>query len=519
MKKLFINGKIWTGKFEFAESFGINDDKFDHVDTNDLKLHSQYDEVTDLEGRLVLPGLIDGHLHLVYGSVMKTRLDCTGIDNEEVLKEKIKNYIDNNQDKDFIIGGNLNSSQIKISNGFIDNIESAKPVFITNYDYHSGFCNVKAMESTGLLKAADEFDEKYIPKDSSGKYTGIVKESAMNFMFANLPQESDDDKVKAVCTFIKVMHSYGITGVSDIILRENISIYEKLLRKGIDLRIGAYLPIEFLNEYEEYISQTINYDKERFEIKGLKGFYDGALGSETGLFKEKYRGKDNYGIRTEMAESGELKRSALEADRRKIQVIIHAIGDKAVSEVIDIAAEMFKSNGDYDRRFRIEHAQHIDERDLEKFSRYKIIASVQPIHLKYDAGLVLRKLNEETASRTHNYNKLLDLNGKLNFGTDFPIAGINPFENIQTALLRKYDGEKTFYPENRISLHDSIEAYTINNAYANFTDNLTGSIKAGKKADFVIMDDDLFEMDPEMLHNAQVHETYFNGKKVYPCIC
>ena len=205
---------------------------------------------------------------------------------------------------------------------------------------------------------------------------------------------------------------------------------------------------------------------------------------------------------------------AKKIDKSGKQIIIHAIGDKAVAEVLDIAQVISQLNGIRDRRLRIEHAQHIDEADFNRFKKLNIIASVQPLHMKYDIKIVQEKLPEAIVKRTHNYKALTDRGVTVNFGTDFPIVEINPFENIKLAVTRKSVGE-VFLPEYKIDMHNSIKAYTINNAYASFNENTSGTIEAGKFADFVIMEDDLFEMPEEDIANARVKSTYFNGEEVY----
>jgi predicted amidohydrolase YtcJ len=217
-----------------------------------------------------------------------------------------------------------------------------------------------------------------------------------------------------------------------------------------------------------------------------------------------------------MAGSGELLSIAKEIDSAGMQSIVHAIGDKAVSELLDICEEIIKQNSKRDRRFRIEHAQHIDEKDFERFKRDEIVASVQPIHLVYDSPIVKSKLHDNLVKRTHNYKNLLDIGVKLVFGTDFPIADINPWINIQTAVTRK-TGNEYFMRENRISLNDSIKAYTSDAAYSTFSENKIGSLESGKYADFIILEDNIFEMDEDNIGNCKVWKTFFDGKEVYSC--
>ena len=396
-----------------------------------------------------------------------------------------------------------------------DEMYSKKPLFIANYDYHSAICNTLALEKSGMLNELNTFSDEKAPRDSNGNLTGIIKEEALDYVFERLPEPSIEEKAKAVIDFIKILHSYGITTVTDITLPQDLDVYNYLHDKGkLTIRINSYVPFEEFQNLAEFEEQTRDLDHDYFSINGFKAFYDGALGSASALFSENYSGTKSKGSKTDMAESGELKELALAIDESKKQMIIHAIGDKAVSEVLDICEELRQKNGERERRLRIEHAQHIREEDFDRFKQNNVIVSAQPVHLKYDIGIVRQRLPEKLVKTTHNYKALIDKGVTVNFGTDFPIADVNPFENIYMAVTRKTDAE-TFTPEYKISLHECIKAYTINNAYSNFNDNATGSIELGKVADFVIMKDDLFEMKEDKLNQARVYKTYLNGEEVY----
>jgi predicted amidohydrolase YtcJ len=206
-------------------------------------------------------------------------------------------------------------------------------------------------------------------------------------------------------------------------------------------------------------------------------------------------------------ESGEVFELAKKIDSSGMQMIIHAIGDKAVSDVLDLYESLPYHDAN---RHRIEHAQHIQEKDFERFKKLNVIASVQPLHLKYDIKAVHEKLPAGHVNKTHNYKHLIDLGAVVNFGTDFPIVEVDPFENMRLAVTRE-----GFTPELSINLRECIKGYTINNAYSNFNDDTLGTIVKGKAADFVIMQDDLFETRPGDISKAKVRKTYFNGEEVY----
>gem|GEM_PF-551438 len=516
--ELFINGKVWQANGSFIESFGIKKKHiiFTGSNADAALIQNDYEKVTDLQNKLVLPGLIDGHLHLVYGSLMRKRLDCSNVKDTADLKIIVNDYVKSNPGLKWIIGSNLNINKVLIPNNDGGNIPDGLirdiPLFITNYDYHSCICNSAAIEKTGFKPESFSDDEVQI--DSNGTPIGILKEKAMNYIFDNLPGPDIDEMVKAVEEMLEILHSFGITSVSDITEIEDLEVYKKLYDTGkLKIRINSYIPFkEFpnLKKYEDYIKE-INPDL--FTIIGFKAFYDGALGSETALFSENYKDKAHNGYKTEMVTSGEVFRLAKEIDNAGKQIIIHAIGDKAVSEVLDICEMLNKENGKRERRFRIEHSQHINEKDFTRFKELNVIASVQPVHLKYDASTVKEKLSDYLINHTHNYKELIDIGVSVNFGTDFPIVEINPYENIRMAVTRR-TVNGVFTPSYKISLQDCIKGYTINNAYANFNENAVGSIEKGKVADFVIMEDDIFEIDEDKIGSAKVYKTYFSGVEI-----
>jgi predicted amidohydrolase YtcJ len=517
---LFINAQLWQPDGSFNQAFGIDGNVINFAGSNNeaKTLKHSYANIIDLNGKLVLPGLIDGHLHLVYGSLMRKRLDASGINTMHALKEAIGKYNDKNQAVKWVVGSNLYLNEFlknvpEIHGNIIDNIYNDKPLFITNYDYHSAICNSRGIEESGLKKRLNEFTEQEVERDSSGNLTGIIREKAMEIVFDNLPEATISEKTDSVSEFINILHSYGITSVTDITQREDLEVYNKLFNTGnLSIRINSYLPFSEFPDLKQHYEYTKDINPDFFTINGFKAFWDGALGSETALFSRNYNDRNHNGYQTDDVKSGNLKKLAKDICSGKGQMIIHAIGDKAVTEVLDLYESLYSPEAN--SRHRIEHAQHIADTDIERFKKFNVIASVQPIHLKYDAKTVKEKLPDELIASTHNYKKLVETGAVVNFGTDFPIVDVNPFENIQIALTRKVNGEP-FTPANAFNLHECLKCYTYNNAYSNFNENAIGSVKPGKQADFVIMKDNLFEINPDDIAKAQVYKTYLNGKEVY----
>jgi predicted amidohydrolase YtcJ len=284
---------------------------------------------------------------------------------------------------------------------FVNEIYSERPLFIANYDYHSALCNSLALERSGLNNRLSEFLDSEIVRDSNGNPVGIIKENALDFLFENLPKPGIQEKAKAAHDFIKLLHSYGITSVSDITLIEDLDVYNALFEDNkLKIRVNSYIPFEEFPQLEKHINHTKNIDPDFYSINGFKAYYDGSLGSETALFSKNYKGKNHNGYKTDTVTSGTLTKLAYEIDNQNQQMIIHAIGDLAVTEVLDLYESISHVNGLHERRHRIEHAQHIQEEDFVRFKQLGVIASAQPMHLKYDIPIVKSKLPDELINTT-----------------------------------------------------------------------------------------------------------------------
>lgn len=521
MKTLFINAKIRLADGKYASSLGADSETGLIIYTGNESIPSlhkkKFDEIIDLQGRHVLPSFSDGHCHLIKGSMVDSELNLRNASSYSDFEFEIKSYRKNLQQNEWITGGYFTDT--KFDSGFsagadiLDKICDDVPVFISRLDLHSGFANSKAIELSGILSSEDKFKKGEIIRNNKGKPTGEFKENAYDFINGKIPQKSLTEIAKVVKEKIKKLHSYGITSVSDITLPGDLKIYEILaLRNELNLRIDFRLPFESFKDIKIIKERFEPYNNIRFN--SFKAFYDGSLSSETALFFNNYKDSYNKGIKTEFVESGGFHEYAFEIDKAGYQMSVHAIGDRAVSELLDLVCRLNHANGKRDRRFRIEHSQHIADKDIKRFQELGVIASVQPAHLFFDAVIAMNKL--EFPETTHNYRKLIDSGVIVCFGTDFPVVNENPFENIYYALNRKVDGlNGLFFPEMKINLSECLKAYTYNNAYASFSEDVYGNIECGKSADFIVLEDDIFAMDSMSVKNAKVLMTYFKGKRVY----
>lgn len=525
MKTLLHNGKVYLGREKFAESvcFDSVSGKIIFIGNSPDTDKKVYDEVIDLKGKLVLPAFTDGHCHLYRASQVNSELNLRKAKTKKDFIDAINSYrktqtgMSGLQSGEWLTGGYFTqanfSEDIQITKEFIDSICSDIPVLIFRCDLHSVFANSKAIELSDIESKLSDYHPDEVVRDSAGNITGEFKETPMYHLLYSIPEKPLEEKLKALKKEISKLHRFGICAVSDISLPPDVSLYGELINKNeLKLRINSQLPFEKFSEAEKYKNDFKDFEN-LIGFRSFKAFYDGSLTSETGYFKKNYKNKNHNGLRTDLVLSGDFERIAFEIDKAGYQMTVHAIGDKAVSDLLDLNEELIRLHGRKDRRFRIEHAQHIDGNDLDRFVNCDVVVSVQPAHLASDT-IVASSILENPES-THIFSELIKRGVSVCFGTDFPVVDENPFETIYYAMTRKAEGfPNGFFTEYCVSLEDCIEAYTINNAYASFEETTKGSIEKGKFADLIITEN-MFEMTPEEIRNTIPVTTYFGGECVW----
>lgn len=520
MKTLLINAKVWLGKNNFTDAVGFDSKTgritFTGSGQEAVSIKGEYDEVTDLEKRLVIPSFTDGHCHFIEGALVNSQLDLRNAETKNDFIKGIREY-KSGKGSNWIYGGYFSDANFKElfipERNFLDEICPDIPVILSRFDMHSAFANSKAIEISEIESRKSLFTSEEIP-EINGRLTGELKERAMYYVMDLIPFPTLKERTDIAYKEMKKLHSYGITAISDITLKDDLEVYKKMINEGkLLLRTDARLPFSEFSNIESYISEFKNLSSD-IKFRSFKAFYDGSLSSKTAYMRSNYKGEHHNGIKTEYVNSGEFRKAAFEIDKAGYQMSVHAIGDKAVEELLDLNEELIRVNGKKDRRFRIEHAQHIDKKDIRRFSELKVIASVQPGHLFSDAKTSFGIL--EDCTTTHNYKMLTDHGAEICFGTDFPVISENPFETIHIAVTRKVKGfENGFNPEYGFSVEECLEAYTSANAFAVYEEHEQGKLSKGFYADIAVINQDLFNINPDEIKYADVHSTYFNGIKIY----
>ncbi|HVE57985.1 MAG TPA: amidohydrolase, partial [Pyrinomonadaceae bacterium] len=399
----------------------------------------------------------------------------------------------------------------------IDAVTPDNPVFINRLDGHMALANSAALKLAGVTKDTKDVAGGEIVRDAGGNPTGVLKDAAMNYVYKVIPAFSFAEKTEYLSAATDYAASLGVTSVQDMSAGTDVGVYQELLRQG-NLKTRVYA-VSTLSDWQRWqrTGVTHAFGSEMLRVGGLKGFADGSLGSTTAWFYEPYLdAPKSFGLASD--EIPQMYENVLNADKNDLQIMIHAIGDRANDEILKIYERVQRENGAKDRRFRIEHAQHLNEGLIKRFASDKVIASMQPFHAIDDGRWAWKRLDEKRLKGTYAFRSLLDAGAHLAFGTDWFVAPLNPMFGIYAAVTRRTLDDKNpngWLPEQKITVEEAVRAYTYGSAYAEFQENAKGTLTAGKLADFVILSDDIFTINPVEIRSAKVLTTVVDGKIVY----
>ncbi|HEX3186076.1 MAG TPA: amidohydrolase [Pyrinomonadaceae bacterium] len=488
------------------------------------KLAGPRTRTIDAKKRLVLPGFNDAHTHFLSGGFQLASVDLRDANTPQEFAARIRAFVANVPKGRWITGGDWDHERwpdaALPTKDLIDSFTSDTPVFVNRLDGHMALANSLALRLAGVTRQTLDPPGGVIVRDRNGEPTGVLKDAAMSFIWKVKPPESFDEKIAAARAATNHAARLGVTSIQDMSAGADVGVYQTLLDRGqLNTRIYAVAPLPAW----ERLAQTgvrAHFGSEMLRVGGLKGFSDGSLGSTTALFYEPYRDEPNTsGIATdEMYPEGAMLKRVVEADRAGLQIMIHAIGDRANDLILSIYEQVERENGPRDRRFRIEHAQHLRAQDIPRFARDRVIASMQPYHAIDDGRWAEKRIGKERAQTTYAFRSLLDAGATLAFGTDWTVAPLDPMLTIYAAVTRRtLDGRnsKGWVPEQKISVEETVRAYTMGSAYAEFQENVKGSITPGKLADLVILSRDIFKIDPKEIEKVKVELTMVDGRVVY----
>jgi len=526
---IFINGKFHTLDPAHPAAEALASRRGEIVAVGSAaevrKLSGPGTKTIDLGGGVVLPGFTDSHVHFVNGGFSLTSVQLRDAASKDEFIRRIGEKARSLPKGEWILNGEWDHTiftPVELPRrDWIDAVTPDNPVCVSRLDGHMILANSLALKLAGVTKNTPVPPGGEIVKDpATGEPTGILKDAAMDPVYRVIPDPGPAATRRAVEAALRHAAEKGVTTVHDVSGEAGLDIYQDLLREGkLTARIYFYFPISRIDEVLRMQLKT-GFGNSFLRFGGLKGFADGSLGSATALFFEPYSDDPKaFGLfASDMIPEGTMGKRIRTADRAGLQCAIHAIGDRANAVILDLFAAAESENGPRDRRFRIEHAQHIRPADLARFAKLGVIASVQPYHAVDDGRWAEGKIDPERIKTTYPFRSFLDAGATLAFGSDWPVAPMDPLLAIDAAVNRRTtDGANPngWVPEQKITAAEAVRAQTIGPAYAEFAEASKGSLEPGKVADLVVLDGDPFAVPAERLSGLRVRMTIVGGAIVF----
>ncbi len=525
---VFRGGRIWTGQEGVAlqEALAVRNGRIVAVGTDEtVDAHVGTEtRVVELDGRSLLPGFIDAHTHFIDGGFKLAGVDLRDAATPEELTRRIAAFAAGVPAGTWITGGDWDH---ELWGGelprreWIDSVTPEHPVFVNRLDGHMALANTLAIRAAGLDEGGQPMPDPpggAIVRDPvTGEAAGVFKDEAMGLVGVVIPDPSDEDVDRALQAAAAHALERGVTQVHDMGSWRGLEAYRRAHARGeLSLRVYSVVPMASWARLRDYVSEHGRGDS-RLWWGGLKAFVDGSLGSTTAWFYEPYDDEpETSGFMT--TDSAELRSWIEETDAAGLHVIVHAIGDRANDWLLDVYQDVATANGPRDRRFRIEHAQHLSPGAPSRFAEQAVIASMQPYHAADDGRWAEKRIGAERIEMTYAFRSLADAGAALAFGSDWTVAPLDPVLGVDAAVTRRtIDGANPggWVPTQRITLEETLSAYTVGAARAGFMEEEVGTLSEGMRADLVVMSADLFSLDPKGLREARVDMTVVDGRVAY----
>jgi predicted amidohydrolase YtcJ len=526
---IITNANVWTVDHNHprAEAVAILNQRIVAVgDSTRLDgWRGPHTRIIDAGGKLLLPGFNDAHVHFVAGGFQLDQVQLTDAKSREEFVTRIAARAKKLKKGDWIVGGEWDEQNWAPAelptHEWIDSVTADNPVFIERHDGHESLANALAMKLAGITSATKAPAGGEIVRDAQGNPSGVFKDAAQNLIGKAVPSPGPAARLRAAKRALEHAASMGVTSLQDMVPEYADIEALSILRERNELTSRIYAaPIETRWRDQARIGIRHGFGSDSLRVGAVKGFADGSLGSTTAYFFEPYLdAPGSHGLLSdEMQPIGAMRDRLTGADAAGLQLCIHAIGDQAISLVLDLFEDIQKTNGARDRRWRIEHAQHVASKDFKRFADLRVVASVQPYHAIDDGQWAERRIGPIRAKTTYPFRTFLDHGVHLAFGTDWTVAPLNPMLGLYAAVTRAtLDGKHPngWVPEQRITIQEAIEAYTLGSAYAEFQEKEKGSITPGKLADLVLVSDNLLKIDARAIRDVRVEMTMVGGKIVY----
>jgi len=490
------------------------------------KLAAASTRVVDLGGKLALPGFIDAHTHFLSGGFQLLSVDLRDAKTQAEFTRRIGEQAKKVGPGKWIEGGDWDHENWRgaalPTKELIDGVTRENPVAVERLDGHMILANSLALEKAGITRDTPDPPGGIIVRDAkTGEPTGILKDAASGLVTRVIPAATEEQSTAALEAALQEAAKHGVTSIDDITLWDQWPIYQRYRDEGrLTVHVYSRTPMAEWEKQRDYVARFGRGD-EWLRMGGLKAFMDGSLGSTTAFFFEPY--KDAPGtsglLRPDDQPQGKMGERIQAADAAGLQCSVHAIGDRANYLLLNYFEAAEKANGERDRRFRIEHAQHLQLTDIPRFGKLGVIASMQPYHLIDDGRWAEKRIGAERLKGTYAFRSLMDTGATLAFGSDWPVAPLDPIRGIYAAVTRRtLDGKHPggWIPEQKITVEEAVRSYTAGGAYAEFAEREKGTLEPGKLADIVVLSKDIFQIAPEAIWDTKVISTWVGGRQAWP---
>jgi hypothetical protein len=524
---ILVSGKVWTGDAARPEAQAIasRDGRIVAVgsDADVSRLRGPKTLILDAKGRRVVPGMIDAHTHMTMGGLNLLALDLRRTKDEADFTRQLAAYAKGKPSGVWLTDGAWDHEQWTPprlpTKALLDPATGDHPTCLSRQDGHMMVCNSLALKLAKITRGTPDPPGGVIVRDAAGEPTGLLKDAAMDLVWTVRPPRAPGELAGALRAAMKEAARVGVTSVQDLQGDPGtLDAWKKLRDSGeLTVRVNFRPP---LAEWEMARDRrTAMGNDDWLRVGGVKGFSDGALGAATALLFEPFTDDPkNKGVwAAEAIPLARFEERVAGADRAGLQVEIHAIGDRANAEILDLFERVAKRNGPKDRRFRIEHAQHLRSAEIPRFAAQGVIASMQPYHAIDDGRWADKRLGPERNRGTYAFRSLLDAKARLAFGSDWDVAPLSPIAGVYAAVTRRtIDGKNPqgWVPEQRITVAEALRAYTAGAAYAAFEETEKGTLEVGKLADFVVLSADPFTVPPEEIQAIAAEKTVVGGRVV-----
>jgi len=521
-----INGYSLDADRELIQFTAIqfSDDRVDRLFLDGDSLPENVDTRIDGNGLTLIPGLIDAHGHVLNYGLSLFRVDLIGTRSEQSAVQRVVDFAAENTELDWIQGRGWNQV-LWNSNSFpsaasLDTALSDRPVWLSRIDGHAGWANSVAIELAGVTESTEDPPGGQIIRDDDGKPTGVFVDNAMALIRSRIPPSSTAELSFALNTSMQKLASFGLTSVHDAGVDSRVvQAYKVLLEAGpLPIRVNVMLAATD-PYYEQRLAEgNFRSDDDTLTIRSVKIAADGALGSRGAALIEEY--SDLPGATGLLLHNPErleyFMRAAMNAG---FQVNTHAIGDKANKIVLDNYQQLIAETGTRDLRHRVEHAQVLRHEDILRFAELGVIASIQATHATSDKNMAQDRLGEVRIQGAYAWRKLRDAGAVIANGSDFPVESPNPFYGLHASITRQDHGNEPaagWFPEERMTIEEAFASFTIDAAYAGHQENLLGTLEPGKKADFILLDRDIFTSPVSEIWQTSVLQTWVDGNRITP---